>query len=223
MSTALYLNRIYLPLLPVILMVMALLRVRPFLKIKLLLTEGVAFSCAGICFFIWFNTQENNLLILTAAFIFSIFGDLSMKKRITSGDYIRGIIFFFFAHICFLIYALVINRGLSLIALLVLLSIFLIYFNFGLLKSPRLIQNKVFAIAVLVYILVSCLSLSAAISPGHSGLSYWLFIAGIASMIVSDTFIGIRDFIRYKKFAFMIMPLYFLSQVLITLSVTVKF
>ena len=203
--------------------------VKPY-SVILFLTEGAALSCAAICVFIrlFVTKTDNSLWIVAAAFVLSIFGDLAMKRRSTGHNYIYGILFFFAAHLCFLVYAMLCNKGFSPVVLIVSIAAILVFFFTTLIKSPALSSNRLLAIAALSYSLISCFTLSAALNPGSASqyinvaTASWIFAAGILCMITSDIFIALQDFAHNKRFSFLIMPLYLLSQVLITLSVTVK-
>lgn len=45
-----------------------------------------------------------------------------------------------------------------------------------------------------------------------------LFVAGIASILFSDTIIAFKEFSGYKELNFLIMPTYYLSHILMTLQ-----
>jgi len=189
-------------------------------------TVIIEFSCAAICIFLIrvFPSGNRRLWLLAAAFVLSFAGDVFMGRRSTGMNYIYGILFYFMAHICFSLYALMaISKGRLSWPLLAAVTIpFLVFYFAALLPSPRLRENYVLAAAVLLYLLVSCFALTASVHFS-GGLSVsWIFTAGILCLLLSDTIIALGDFLRYRRFSFMVMPLFYTSHILIVLSVTLK-
>ena len=213
----------FLPLIPAGFGVAALIYRSSFNAENLLLVEGVAFSCGIICVLAYLISPENNqaLWFLTAAFIFSIMGDLFLKKRTTNFVFIMGIFFFLLAHIGYSIFCLTKIKFSWLFFAVVVTPYLILYFTMFL-PSDRARNNGILAFIVFLYIVMSCLTFSASIDSKSCSISSWVFTVGIASLLVSDTLIAARDFMQYRKFAFLIMPLYYLCHILLALSVTLK-
>jgi len=194
---------------------------------NMVVREGVAFTGALICLMAILTAREHSrfLWFVTAGLLISIIGDLFLHNHTTDMGFVLGILFFFLAHVCFLTYAL--TRGkFSWPVFAIILVPYLVFFFVGLMPGPGLKGNAVLTVAALVYLLVSCFSFAAALSGGirkPKSPARWIFAAGIASLLISDTFISIEDFIQYKGVDFIIMPLYYLSHVLIALSVAVEY
>ncbi|MCL2831700.1 MAG: lysoplasmalogenase [Treponema sp.] len=201
-------------------------------------TEAVTIACAAVCVIYRMAVPQSSSLIwiIAAAFVLSACGDLLIKsftknsaktcpkKRIKNTSLIYGILFFLCAHVCFIIYILLVNRAFSIIIFMVTAVIFLITFTAAYKKFLKPDGGKNMAAAVLVYILVSCFSLAAAVRPQGMAITGWIYAAGIFSMIISDILIAIQyvTAIWYpgkRQFNWLIMFFYLLSQVLITFSV----
>jgi uncharacterized membrane protein YhhN len=189
-------------------------------------TVIIEFSCAAICIFLMrvFPSGNRRLLLLAAAFILSLIGDIFMGSRAADMNYIFGILFYFMAQICFSIYALkAISKGRLSWPFLAAVTIpFLVFYFAFLLPSPRLNENFVLAAAVFFYLLISCFALTVSVDF-RGGLSVsWIFTAGILCLLLSDTIIALGDFMRYRRFSFTVMPLFYTSHILIVLSITLK-
>ena len=189
-------------------------------------TMIIEFSCALVCILLMliFPTGNRRLWLLTAAFILSFIGDSFLKRHTTDMYYLYGIFFYFIAHVCFLIYALkAISKGkFSWLVFAAVTTLYLVFYFAALLKSPQLKGSPVFAAAVLFYLLISCFSFTASVDFS-GGLSVsWIFTAGIFCLLISDTIIALGSFMDYRRFSFLIMPLFYTSHILIVLSVTLK-
>ena len=217
-------NYLYImPAIPAIFAIVALIQSNVFKKNSLFFIEGVAVSCALICIFVFLMYPKNNkaLWFLTGAFILSVFGDLFMKNRAVEINFVLGILFFLLAHLGFLFFALV-KVKFSLKVFLVTVTPFLIMYFTVFMPSDGLRKNWVLAIAVFVYLLISCVSFSATIERKNPCAARWVFTAGIASLLISDTLIAFNDFLGVYQINFLIMPLYYLCHVLVALSVTLE-
>jgi len=93
----------------------------------------------------------------------------------------------------------------------------------ALLPSPSLKNSPAMAVAVVVYMMVSCASLAAAIDPASHFAARWVFAAGITSLAVSDMMIAFRDFRGIKAVKPWVMPLYFLCHLLVIISVVIEY
>ena len=161
---------------------------------------------------------------MAAAFILSFTGDVFLGRRMTGMNYVYGILFYFMAHLCFTLYALTaISRGRLSWPLFAAVTIpYLVFYFMALLPSPQLTGNNVLAVAVFFYLLLSCFSFTASVDVGGGISISWIFTAGILCLLLSDTVIALGDFLRYRRFSFLMMPLFHASHILIVLSVTLK-
>lgn len=80
------------------------------------------------------------------------------------------------------------------------------------------ISDTVLLIAAFGYMLVSCVSFAAAAGVRFPGYAKWCFVAGIASLLFSDTIIALREFTDFKGWGLLIMPTYYLSHILMTFA-----
>jgi uncharacterized membrane protein YhhN len=189
-------------------------------------TVIVELSCAAVCVLLTrvFPSGNRRLWVLAAAFILSLTGDVFMGSRSTGMNYFYGILFYFIAHICFSLYAIwAISKGRFPWPLFTAVTIpYLVFYFAFLLQSPWLRDNSVLASAVFFYLLISCFTLTVSVDfSGGFSLS-WIFTAGILCLLLSDTIIALGDFMRYRRFSFMVMPLFYTSHILIVLSVTLR-
>lgn len=218
MKTINYLS--YLALIPVFSAIAAFIFKKYFNPDHLFFKNGVALSCAIICLFIVLFVQpdEGNLWLLILAFILSPAGDWYIRNRSNDKHFILGIIFFWLAHLGFFLYALskaAFSRGLFIIILVPFLLLHILVF----LPSERLKGNRQLSFITLMYVLISCLSLTAAFNLNSLAPAYWLFPAGIASLVISDLIIALGTFLNVNKRVNLYLALYYLSHILILLSV----
>ncbi len=153
-----------------------------------------------------------------AAFAFSFAGDYVLGHWGGAFEgFVCGVGLFLLAHLGYVVYSLRCGRmQWWLLALLVV--VFGAYFV--LLLRPA-IGDDVTRLAVLAYILVSCLSMAAAVGIGKSFEAYdrfarGLYIAGIFSLLFSDLLIAQKRFLHDGTLYALMMPTYFLSQLLVT-------
>jgi uncharacterized membrane protein YhhN len=209
-----------LPFIPPALALSALLYRIFFHKDNLLLAGSPAFTCALICVLMYITSPANNrvVLVLSAAFIFSILGDLFLKLRPPDYWFVLGISSFFLGHVGFSVYSLKrVKFSWPIFALV--LTPFLVWYFAVLLPTNRLSNNGALAFAVFMYVVVSCFSLSASIDLKSKTAASWIYTVGIACILVSDCFIAAGNFLRWQKLSFLVMPLYYLCHTLIVLSV----
>ncbi|MGC8991352.1 MAG: lysoplasmalogenase [Verrucomicrobiia bacterium] len=156
---------------------------------------------------------------VVAAFAMSMTGDYFLSSRKGHAHYFEaGIAAFFAAHLGFLRYALAhgrINTG----ALAAMLFVFVPYFVLGL--SPA-IESRTLWSAVLLYLLVSCIGLAAALGLKQPRPVKWLYAAGIALIVFSDTLISFGEFLHYRRFNFLILPTYYTAHLAITASMLAR-
>lgn len=179
---------------------------------------GVAFACA-MALAALARPQEPGrraLWWVFAGFAFSMLGDYFLSvRRGREAYFLAGIAAFWFAHLGYLLYALTRGR-LHARALILLLAGYGTYYIR--LLGPS-IESPALAGAVLAYLLASCVSLSAAIGMRAAAAERWLFTAGIGLILFSDTLISFREFLNYRRLDLLILPTYYLAQILILNSV----
>jgi uncharacterized membrane protein YhhN len=157
---------------------------------------------------------------ILAAFLFSIIGDWFLSHM--NGDslmFVKGIALFFLAHIGYLIYALF-NGRIKKAFTGVLLAVYLAFFFLVLYPT---FTDTVLMIASLVYLLISCFSLGAAMGMKGDPTARRSFIFGIVLIIFSDTIIAFKEFVDYHMFDFLITPTYYLAHIFITFSLIKRF
>jgi uncharacterized membrane protein YhhN len=157
--------------------------------------------------------------LIIGAFVFSIAGDWFLSHM--DGDitmFSKGIALFFLAHIGYLMFATMngkINWRFTGFLLLLYLTFFFIILY-------PVINDKILMLATLIYLLVSCLSLGAAVGIKGDPIIKWTFVFGIFLILFSDTIISLTEFLGYKAFDFLILPTYYLAHISITFSLIRK-
>jgi hypothetical protein len=76
-------------------------------------------------------------------------------------------------------------------------------------------------VAVLLYLLISCVTLAAALGRRAPPRSWWLYAAGIALIVLSDTLIAFAEFLGQHRGDSLILPTYYLAHLCVTASVRV--
>jgi uncharacterized membrane protein YhhN len=179
---------------------------------------GVAGSGIVILIFLaWvISSKPKAFWMVPVAFLFSIVGDWFLSNRQDETNmFIAGIAMFFFAHVAYLLFALK-NGKLNIPVLITLLAGYLVVFFIWL--SPC-IEDSVLKGAVLFYLVISCISFSAAAGILKlSTIAKWFFMAGIFSLLFSDTLIAFKEFAGAMELNFLILPTYYLSQIFILLA-----
>ena len=182
-----------------------------FLPAKL----GVPGTCAVILivFFRRDLGRIRDFWWVVAAFAFSMIGDAFLSNK---GDdemiFVYGIGGFFLAHLGYLGFPLV-NGRINRAALVVL---FAGYIPFYILSLRPAIDDQVLSVAVLVYLLISCLVLAAALGLKITGWPRRAYVVGITLIVVSDTFIAFNEFLDFTLFNDLILPTYYLAHITIT-------
>jgi len=206
-------NRWFLLLLPSVAGVVALSTGR--LPFKL----AVAGLCAVIVLHSMRGTARARTLHLWAvvvALVMSMVGDYFLSSRSGHPHYFEaGIAAFFAAHLGFLRYALA-NGRLHKVALAILLGAFVPYCALAL--SPA-IEGAVLWVAVWLYLLVSCVGLAAAFGLKQPLVVKILYVAGIGSLVFSDTLISLSEFLHWRAFNALILPTYYLAHLAVTASI----
>jgi uncharacterized membrane protein YhhN len=182
----------------------------------LLFKLGVPGICALILIAFFGRRMQRDIWYVVAAFGFSMIGDTFLSTR---GDdemmFVYGIGGFFLAHLGYLGYALV-NGKVNRPALLILGAGYVPFFVWSL--NPA-IDDGALSGAVLVYLLISVLVLAAAIGLRLAGLPKWTYVAGITSIVVSDTFIAFNEFLDVTTFNDLILPTYYFAHIIITFGI----
>lgn len=161
-----------------------------------------------------------DIWMVVGAFLFSIVGDYFLSHR--NGDemwFVYGILFFFLAHIGYLLYS-VFNGRIARVLTAVLCGGYLIFFFTSLYEG---IGVGVLLWAALAYLFVSCFSLGAAWGISFNGWPKWGYIVGIALILFSDTLIAFTEFMAYDRWDFLILPTYYLAHIVITWSIWMRF
>lgn len=184
--------------------------------------SGTAGAGSLILFYIFLkNTRQNkDVWMIIGAFAFSIAGDwfLSNMKG-DSGMFVTGIALYFIAHVGYLLFALF-NGKVNKLFTGILLAGFLVFYFLTLFPA---IDGGVMKIAVLIYLLISCLSLGAAIGLKTNVVVKWSYSFGIALILFSDTIISFKEFVDYNHLNYLILPTYYLAHISITFSILKNF
>ncbi|MDH5373259.1 MAG: lysoplasmalogenase [Acidimicrobiia bacterium] len=150
---------------------------------------------------------------VVGAFAFSMVGDAFLSNK---GDdemmFVYGIGGFFLAHIGYLGFPLL-NGRVHRVALIALYAGYIPFYFWSLRPA---IDDAVLSVAVLIYLLISCLVLAAAFGLRLRGLPRRAYIAGIALIVISDTFIAFNEFLDFTTFNELILPTYYLAHITIT-------
>lgn len=156
-------------------------------------------------------------LFVPLAFGFSIIGDMFLHYDEGRAPlFIAGVAFYFIAHVFYICYTL--RKGnVNWVMLAVLTAVFIAYYFWLLVPS---ISNTGIRAAVLLYILVSCLSVSCASAmpygPTMDKTAKLLVITGISSLLFSDFLISLHDFMGISTGYFLMLPTFYLSQILVS-------
>ncbi len=150
------------------------------------------------------------------AFAASLVGDAFLSTRAgRESFYLAGIAAFFVAHIGYLGFALR-NGRMSRAVCGGLLAGYLGWFAVQL--GPA-IPSLPLKVAALIYLLISCAALAASVGLRLPPAAKWPYVAGIGLIVFSDTLIALNDFMKVKGVGFLILPTYYLAQILVTWAV----
>lgn len=176
---------------------------------------AVSVSCCIILLFVPDKKRRYMIWPVVAAFLFSVAGDWFLSHR--NGMHIRfviGIGLFLMGHIGYFIFCIR-NGKIRYPFLFLLLVGYLLLFYYVLYPS---VNDNTLLVAALSYLFMSCFSLAAATGLKLAPVTRWLFSAGIVLLIFSDTLIALSEFAGYRFFYFLMLPTYYGSQIVITLS-----
>jgi uncharacterized membrane protein YhhN len=163
--------------------------------------------------------QAKDVLLIMAAFLFSIVGDWFLSNMNgDAGMFIFGIVFFFFAHIGYFLFALM-NGRMKRIFTFILLAGYLLFFAIKLYPN---IDNTALMWSALIYLVISCLSLGAAVGLRGSPVAKWAYVFGIFLILFSDTIIAYKEFVGYNELNYLILPTYYLAHIAIVFSIIKK-
>lgn len=156
---------------------------------------------------------------IIGAFLFSIGGDWFLSHMgEDSMMFSKGIALFFLAHVCYWVFA-AFNGQIKWKFTAILLAAFLTFYFLVLYPA---IDDQVLVVAVLIYLLVSCLSLGAAVGIKSEPLVKWTYVFAIFLILFSDTIISLKEFLGYDTLNFLILPTYYLAHMSITFSLIRK-
>ncbi|MCK0161292.1 lysoplasmalogenase [Allomuricauda sp. F6463D] len=164
--------------------------------------------------------KARDIWTIFLAFLFSIIGDWFLSHM--NGDsqmFVKGIALFFLAHVGYLLYALF-NGRIKVKFTGVLLVTYLVFFFLVLYPT---FTDVSLMVASLVYLLISCFSLGAAMGMERNPKEKWSYVFGIVLIIFSDTIIAFKEFVDYHMFDFLITPTYYLAHIFITFSLMKRF
>lgn len=169
-----------------------------------------------------------NFLYLIPAFVFSIAGDAFLSfRRGRDSFFIAGIGMFFVAHVFYIFYVSASADTVSSAVIFAFLAVLLlVYFGFRLSKG---VKSAALKAAVLIYTLISCLSLSVAVSAVAANVysdsgpaevaSSLVYCIGILFIVFSDICIGENGFAGREKAGRLILPTYYAAHMILTASV----
>lgn len=164
-------------------------------------------------------TPPKDIVFIMGAFLLSIAGDWFLSHM--NGDptmFSEGIALFFLAHVGYLLYAALNGRIRWKFTAIVLAAFLAFYF---LVLYPD-INNNVLVVAVLIYLLISCFSLGAAVGIRGDAVVKGAYVFGIFLILFSDTIISLKEFVGYHQLDILILPTYYLAHISITFSLIKK-
>uniref|UniRef100_UPI003217BF65 lysoplasmalogenase n=1 Tax=uncultured Draconibacterium sp. TaxID=1573823 RepID=UPI003217BF65 len=179
-------------------------------------------SCILVLAFLFRKTLKasTDIWYLFGAFFFSMVGDWFLSFK---GDsfimFSAGIGFYFFAHAGYLLFALL-NGRLPKLFTVVLLAAYLVFFF---LKLSPAIDDTLLRIATFIYLIISCISVGAALGIKSDSVLKWSYFLGVTFVLTSDTIIALYEYIGYKQLNYLILPTYYAAHISITLGVLHKF
>ena len=164
------------------------------------------------------GSRDKYMKFIPAAFGFSIVGDYLLHLAHEKGAlfFIAGVIAYFIAHMSYIAFTM--RKGkVNWWMFALLCVVFGLYFVFLLIPG---IESMGIRIAVLAYVLVSAFSVSTAsampLGPTMDKTGKILVLCGICSLVVSDIILSLHDFVGISTGYFLMLPLFYLSQVLVS-------
>ena len=153
--------------------------------------------------------------VVILAFVCSMIGDYFLSHMSGNNSmFIIGISLYLTAHVGYLIFSLL-NGTIRWKVTTLITMAFLIFYYLTL--YPNII-DKTLAFIVLFYLIVSCVSLGAAMGIKAIPNIKTSYLIGIALILFSDIIISFKEFISYDSLNFLILPTYYLAQICITIA-----
>ena len=184
--------------------------------------SGTAGAGILILLLIYLLKQKPNkdVWMIIGAFAFSIAGDwfLSNMKG-DSGMFVTGIALYFVAHVGYLAFAFFNGKINKLYTGLLLVGFLVFYFTT---LFPE-IDSGVMNTAVLIYLLISCVSLGAAVGLKTNVVVKWSYSFGIVLILFSDTIISFKEFVGYTDLNYLILPTYYAAHLAIIFALIKRF
>ncbi|MDD3243439.1 MAG: lysoplasmalogenase family protein [Eubacteriales bacterium] len=179
---------------------------------------AVTGSCLGLMILLGGTAVFRQGYWILLALLASLAGDyfLSHLDRHKHG-YLCGIGAFFVAHVLYCVYAFSHMEAGNIwgwcIAGAVLAGYLFYFFRFVFGSAPKELRW-----AALAYLVVSCASLAGGLLIALPLAAKILYIAGIISIIVSDTMICENDFCHHPQTKAWILPLYYACHILLSIA-----
>ena len=174
----------------------------------------VTLSCAGI---VLIAGLENSASLVVLGLLLSVVGDWFMAHQERDGlNFLRGVFGFSLAHVAFIAFA-VQRFAFSAAALCVALALaagYMVYLK----KRVWPGLDGFLRGALATYALISVAGLFCALCMDAPQPEKALYIAGIASILFSDTMIAEAEFAHHARAAWLILPTYYLCHMLIAAS-----
>ena len=178
---------------------------------------GVAAIGSIILSITYFNQLMKvlDIWVVILAFVCSMMGDYFLSHMSADNSmFIIGISLYLTAHVGYLIFSLL-NGAIRWKVTTLIAMAFLIFYYLTLYPN---ILDKTLAFTVLFYLLVSCVSLGAAMGIKAIPNIKTPYLIGIALILFSDTIISLKEFISYYSLNFLLLPTYYLAQIFITIA-----
>jgi len=178
---------------------------------------GVAAIGSIILLIAYFNQLMKvlDVWVVILAFVFSMIGDYFLSHM--SGDnsmFIIGISLYLTAHVGYLIFSLLNGTIRRKVTILITMA-FLIFYYLTLYPN---ILDKTLAFTVLFYLIVSCVSLGAAMGIKAMPNIKKPYFIGIAMILFSYIIISFKEFMGFDSLNILILPTYYLAQICITIA-----
>lgn len=159
--------------------------------------------------------KEWGVWMVILALLFSIVGDYFLSHMNGDGSmFIIGIALYLLAHIGYLLFSLFNGRIKWGVTMIITLAYLTFYYQ---ILYPNM-SNETLVYIVLFYLLVSCVSLGAALGINAKGNVKWFYVLGIGMILLSDTIISFKEFMDYHSIDFLILPTYYVAQICITIA-----
>jgi len=187
----------------------------------------ICFWCAAAMFLLrkFLPTASRWLPALIFAFLIAIVGDYFLGIRTTNLGFALGIFGYLLAHIGFFIYAWnnITGRGRFSWWVFGIIWLLFLVFYFTMLW-PSLRASIPFAIVVLLYLTMSCLTLASSIDITRRHFSWrWIYAFGVLCLLLSDATIGLHNFAdSHELYHLYMWPLFYTAMVAMALAVLLQ-